>query len=641
MMGDEAMRAAMDALANQPVGDFAAGLSEQVVEAGQLLMREGEPADAAYVVLEGIARAERRVGEEVTLLSRRGAGHCIGEAALLSGGKRTCDVRAETDLRLMRIDAETFRSWYESSAVLRGRLGAVKQLYAQPNGGLVTLHDLGDGQLSATQTAADGRRHVVTLREGHLHLGTASGKPDQVVAWEQAPQGKRRELHLVGDTLIGVVAHQDDASLLQLARLAMSGARITQSQQLRFRWTGELAHRAGPGLICPCAGVSEEDVRTLKASGVTQLEEIAARTGATRVCGRCGPGVSALSAALTEGAPPPRPPRAAWATLADVVTPEDLDRSLAQVAAGLSDEDALFDLTGSAAQTAELALLAVGGKATLMQLAWPAVGQAMLDHSDVSHDPSGRFHRTMVASYAMSFGARSTVMETARRLHAIHMSVTGVFPWDVGPHQAGDPYAANEVESLRWVAATLVGSKVDWQRRVHGLSKEDLTRTLGNLRTYCALFGIPPGRVWTDVSALDAWLDQQIATGRLGVSPPVVALAHQLLSPPRPELAPLFRLVKAVTIGLLPPAVARLYGWNPSRRHRAAVAMAVRAARLASRTLPAGLLYAHTYNEALVRTGLSPRLPRGSGRFEEALEASMKRHGIPPTPGGSCPAGKS
>jgi signal transduction histidine kinase len=81
----------------------------QTLQAGEVLMSEGEPGTAAYVVLEGDLEVTKHTGERETVLDRRGSGDLLGEIALLEGCTRTATVRAATPARMLCISRETFQ----------------------------------------------------------------------------------------------------------------------------------------------------------------------------------------------------------------------------------------------------------------------------------------------------------------------------------------------------------------------------------------------------------------------------------------------------------------------------------------------------------------------------------------------------
>ena len=108
-------------LRNVPVfADLPSGMLERVaalasnvtLDRGEWLFREGEPADAVYLVRVGHLEVLRSVESETTATTRRStrsdAGAVLGELALLSSSTRSASVRALRDTELLRIDKTDF-----------------------------------------------------------------------------------------------------------------------------------------------------------------------------------------------------------------------------------------------------------------------------------------------------------------------------------------------------------------------------------------------------------------------------------------------------------------------------------------------------------------------------------------------------
>ncbi|CAN5301071.1 ATP-binding protein [soil metagenome] len=74
-----------------------------------LLIREGEQADALFVVLDGELEVTKRSGRTDIPLARVGPGSLQGEIAALEGGKRLASVRAVTAAEVLRIPVDAIR----------------------------------------------------------------------------------------------------------------------------------------------------------------------------------------------------------------------------------------------------------------------------------------------------------------------------------------------------------------------------------------------------------------------------------------------------------------------------------------------------------------------------------------------------
>ncbi|SMC22796.1 Cyclic nucleotide-binding domain-containing protein [Desulfacinum hydrothermale DSM 13146] len=79
------------------------------IEKGQFLFQQGEPADKAYVVIEGKAQIIRQYEDHSFIVHELHPGDFFGGLALLANVKRLFGVRAAEDLELLSIDRESFR----------------------------------------------------------------------------------------------------------------------------------------------------------------------------------------------------------------------------------------------------------------------------------------------------------------------------------------------------------------------------------------------------------------------------------------------------------------------------------------------------------------------------------------------------
>lgn len=74
---------------------------------GEYVVREGEPADCAYIIESGTLEVIKGEGSDQRLLRTMGAGEVFGETAILSPGNRTASVVARTPALLRRVTSET------------------------------------------------------------------------------------------------------------------------------------------------------------------------------------------------------------------------------------------------------------------------------------------------------------------------------------------------------------------------------------------------------------------------------------------------------------------------------------------------------------------------------------------------------
>jgi flavin reductase (DIM6/NTAB) family NADH-FMN oxidoreductase RutF len=99
---------------------------ERTFEPGEFVVREGEPGDELFVIIEGEARVERKG----SALSTFGEGEFFGEIAVIDGRPRSADVVAVSPLRALAISRDLVRSTVEREPraawamleVLAGRL---------------------------------------------------------------------------------------------------------------------------------------------------------------------------------------------------------------------------------------------------------------------------------------------------------------------------------------------------------------------------------------------------------------------------------------------------------------------------------------------------------------------------------------
>ena len=85
-----------------------AGLEWQTLPGGHMLFRQGDEADALYVVLSGLLGAYKRDTDGERQIGLIDSGETVGEMALLSGQPRVATVRALRDTELVKLSRAVF-----------------------------------------------------------------------------------------------------------------------------------------------------------------------------------------------------------------------------------------------------------------------------------------------------------------------------------------------------------------------------------------------------------------------------------------------------------------------------------------------------------------------------------------------------
>jgi NTE family protein/lysophospholipid hydrolase len=113
-------------LTPQEIEGIAAELTPVALPAGEVLFRQGDPADALYLVEDGhlavLAEREDGVARALASVAR---GQWVGETALVLSGSRSATVKAEEACRLLRLSLEAFQRAMRSYPGLRRMLSAL------------------------------------------------------------------------------------------------------------------------------------------------------------------------------------------------------------------------------------------------------------------------------------------------------------------------------------------------------------------------------------------------------------------------------------------------------------------------------------------------------------------------------------
>ena len=302
------------------------------------------------------------------------------------------------------------------------------------------------------------------------------------------------------------------------------------------------------------------------------------------------------------------------------VSAEELEASLEQIARSVEDpRGGLFGPSSEVwRKNGEAIVFAGAGRAALLQLAHPAVAQAVDEFSITRQDRLARFRRTFYYVFAMVFGDLQTALSMARKVHRMHQRVRGeIRDLDAGPRfPPGTPFYANDPESQLWVASTLFDSSA-WvfERLVRPLSEMEKARWIADYPKFCGLFGIPPALVPSTWLDFESYNRRMWSSEILTVSSTARSLKEVLVRPPSAALAPFWEWYRSFTAGSLPPRIRAQYGFRFGLAERALFASSIRALRTLRRTLPARARTLPVYRRALARTK-----DRAPSRIDQAID---------------------
>ncbi len=211
-------------------------------------------------------------------------------------------------------------------------------------------------------------------------------------------------------------------------------------------------------------------------------------------------------------------------------------------------------------------LIAGGGRAILLQLAYPAVGHGVAAHSDFAARSLDRLQNTLRFVYAVAFGTPAQLAFVTREVNRAHG------PVHAKAAEGAPAYSAFNPKLQLWVAATLYDTAVLVHERVYGALDEDSADLLYAEYAKVGTALQMPASLWpADRAAFRRYFDDTLAVLRVdevtrGVS---VALLHPSRKAPI-WLRLAMPTARLVTAGLLPAELRSDFGlaWSPARERR-------------------------------------------------------------------------
>ena len=207
-----------------------------------------------------------------------------------------------------------------------------------------------------------------------------------------------------------------------------------------------------------------------------------------------------------------------------------------------------------------------GARAILMHAAHPLVVAGARETGFYERDPWKRLERTLILTYAITFGTTGDATRAAERINEVHRHVHGTDP------VTGLAYDAFDPELLLWVHACLVDSALRFEELTVGaLSPEDREGFHREQMVVAEMLHLPRRCIPASVGELRAYIDGVVDSGVLRVTDASERVASLFREPPPDaQWRPILRRVSGWAFGTLPPKLREAYGirWNPLREAR-------------------------------------------------------------------------
>lgn len=218
----------------------------------------------------------------------------------------------------------------------------------------------------------------------------------------------------------------------------------------------------------------------------------------------------------------------------------------------------------------ETVVLLGWGRAVLLQFAHPLVAAAVAEHSPFQQNAMGyvqRMRGTVGAMLSLTFAPEEQVRAVITRINGIHTRIHGTLREATRHFPAGTPYSAQDPDLLLWVHATLIESNLlAYERFVGPLTPAEKDGYCLEAQEIAVMLGVPRARVPASFGELGEYLGPVLEGGAIEVTADAKELAGALLSPPLGPATPLFRVMRLISIGMLPAAVRLQYGFPWSER---------------------------------------------------------------------------
>lgn len=267
----------------------------------EVILRQGDPGDKAYVILSGTADVYHEEPKcNPQLLIQLGPGAVFGELALLEKQPRAATVIAHGPLQVLSIDGDRFLDLYDAHPEVREYMKTLKTIYPLVGGGFITQYlgtFLGLDCLTSITSLLDGTTAVSSLVIGrdlfHMSISVPETEVLETLRFEDPIQAIERELVFSNMAIVEVTSHGHWPELGQVYQMILERTPLTTEQINLFRQQGTLRNQVmlplyqDHEIVCNCMQLTRGDLRQSIEGGCHTMEALMDVTGAGTVCGSC------------------------------------------------------------------------------------------------------------------------------------------------------------------------------------------------------------------------------------------------------------------------------------------------------------------------------------------------------------------
>ncbi|MBA3532535.1 MAG: cyclic nucleotide-binding domain-containing protein [Ardenticatenales bacterium] len=279
---------------------------EEVLPEQHTIFRQGDPGDRFYYILSGkVALYHEEADGSQQLLMYLQTGGGFGELALLKRQPRTATAITHSQVRLLTLEGDKFREFYQQSPELRDYLQSLQKIYSLTGRGFITQHAgkfLDMDCITSMYHFTNGKSAMSSQVVGQhifnmsllFHEENESSAPERI-RYEDPAHRISRELLLFDNRVVGVMAQGLWQELGKIHQMIIDGTLLAPEQLRHFKQQGYIdsgrheAVYADTDIICECLQLNSGTLTQMIYQGCPTVASLAETTGASTVCGSCRP----------------------------------------------------------------------------------------------------------------------------------------------------------------------------------------------------------------------------------------------------------------------------------------------------------------------------------------------------------------